>query len=359
MPYNGGVADDERRPGRPSPPLLRRVLATAGAVLLLAGFGWLWWQGVPALYRNVPDISPGERLKAVTDTRTALLAGLAALGALGTFWVNARAHDWQQNQQKRQLELMMSGQITDRFTRAIDQLGDYNVSVRIGGISALGRIARDSEVDRCNIATVLATFVRRSQPAQEAHHQKHVDELKIRAPDVQAALDLLCHAPLSDERESSSSTDQLDLSRTDLRRARLAGAHLERVNLWTSRLEGADLRGARLQGAVLSNANLGPFEPGNPRYRMGADLSKADLTGADFRGADLSRAILTEADLTGADLEGVNLTGALSLTQDQVDAAVGNELTRLPAGLRRPESWLAAGAPHSEHHPTPGPPSAP
>ena len=62
----------------------------AGAALLLAGFVWLWWQGVPAVYRNTPGVSPADQLKAVTDTRTALLAGLAAIGALGTFWLNAR-----------------------------------------------------------------------------------------------------------------------------------------------------------------------------------------------------------------------------------------------------------------------------
>ena len=52
---------------------------------------WLWWQGVPALYPST-QLAPGtkltaaDQLKAITDTRTTVLAGLAAVGALGTFW---------------------------------------------------------------------------------------------------------------------------------------------------------------------------------------------------------------------------------------------------------------------------------
>jgi uncharacterized protein YjbI with pentapeptide repeats len=91
---------------------------------------------------------------------------------------------------------------------------------------------------------------------------------------------VLCRSPLCDQRTNGSGTDSLDLSRTDLRRASLAGAHLERVNLWGARLEGANLRGAHLQGSVLTAANLGRVDPQSTELQLGADLSDADLTGA-------------------------------------------------------------------------------
>jgi hypothetical protein len=56
-----------------------RTLSVAGVVLFLVGFAWLWWRGVPALYGTAGEVGPADRLKATTDTRTALLAGLAAL----------------------------------------------------------------------------------------------------------------------------------------------------------------------------------------------------------------------------------------------------------------------------------------
>jgi hypothetical protein len=48
----------------------------------------------------------------------------------------------------RQVDISREGQITERFTRAVDQLGSDNLDVRLGGIHALGRIAKDSPPDQ-------------------------------------------------------------------------------------------------------------------------------------------------------------------------------------------------------------------
>ena len=86
---------------------------------------------------------------------------------------------------------------------------------------------------------------------------------------------------------------------------------------------GADLIGARLRGADLAKANL-----------RGAYLIAADLRDADLRQADLIGADLRDADLRGADL-----TGALFLTQSQVNAARGDQATELPQAVSRPPHW--------------------
>ncbi|MGY4773310.1 pentapeptide repeat-containing protein [Kribbella sp. CWNU-51] len=86
---------------------------------------------------------------------------------------------------------------------------------------------------------------------------------------------------------------------------------------------GADLIGARLRGADLAKANL-----------RGAYLIAADLRDADLRQADLIGADLRDADLRGADL-----TGALFLTQSQVNAARGDRTTKLSPSLTRPSHW--------------------
>ncbi|MFF6776886.1 pentapeptide repeat-containing protein [Streptomyces sp. NPDC012637] len=86
---------------------------------------------------------------------------------------------------------------------------------------------------------------------------------------------------------------------------------------------GADLIGARLRGAKL----------------RGADLRGALLIAADLGGADLSLADLIGADLRDADLSGADLTGALFLTQPQLNSARGDAATRLPEGFERPGHW--------------------
>ncbi|MET9429625.1 MULTISPECIES: pentapeptide repeat-containing protein [unclassified Streptomyces] len=106
----------------------------------------------------------------------------------------------------------------------------------------------------------------------------------------------------------------------ELVRAGVPGARSKKKNR-----RGADLMGARLTGADLRGASL-----------RGAYLIAADLTGADLRQADLLGADLRDARLAGADL-----TGALFLTQPQLNAARGDARTVLPARLARPAHWEA------------------
>ncbi|MFI2426632.1 pentapeptide repeat-containing protein [Streptomyces sp. NPDC018955] len=105
------------------------------------------------------------------------------------------------------------------------------------------------------------------------------------------------------------------LRASELARARIPGRRRNH--------RGADLIGARLSGADLRGASL-----------RGALLVAADLAGADLRDADLIGADLRDANLGGADL-----TGALFLTQAQLDAARGDAATVLPPALSRPAHW--------------------
>lgn len=237
-----------------------------------------------------------------SQTSVMVAIAVAAIGAIATFTVGflnfrtqRRGQKWQESQGGQQLELALSSQMTDRFTKAIDQLGSNNKAVRIGGIFALERIARDSLKEKSagytlqSIAYTLATFVRESQPVAEIQDSSYIPMLKIRAPDVQAAMTVLCRSPLCDGRVNASNAElrnlnrtdlRLDLSRIDLRRASLSGARLDGVNLWGTRLEGANLRRAHLRCAGLSDSYLGRLNVQDKNYKYGADLSDADLTDA-------------------------------------------------------------------------------
>ena len=120
------------------------ALATLAAIILAV------WKLPSLLYGDVSKASPDARLEAASGFGTALVAGLAALGslAMGT----------------RTYRLTQQGQITDRHTKAIQQLGSEKAEVRLGGIYALERITNDSPQDRATIADVLTAFVRVHAP---------------------------------------------------------------------------------------------------------------------------------------------------------------------------------------------------
>jgi hypothetical protein len=281
------------------------------------------------------------------DVRATLLQGLGGLAVLlGASFTY------------RQLRITREGQVTERFTRAIDQLGHENLDVRLGGIYALERIANDSSRDRATVAEVLTAFVRGHAPWPPTRPGQYVEDasireipvLRVRAPDVQAALTVLGR-----RKPSHGAEKPLDLTATDLRRADLTDAQLQGAIFDHAVLEGADLSGAQLQDAFLSIRLSLTFlaAAGMQRAHLdgadlrgaflnGAQLQGADLGRADLRGAKLYRAQLQGADLDGAQLQGVDFTEAnlqgASLSH-RLGPAMADHATRWPPQF----DWEAAG----------------
>jgi Pentapeptide repeats (8 copies) len=314
------MAEEERwfkEEGRVYYPWARRAprwtLPAAVAVLTVLVLGGLWavWVAVPRW--TVPDASeadlrdvPAEakwqaqdsRRKLRNDARTTLLQGLGGLAVL----VGATAA-------LSQVRVARGGQVTERFTRAIDHLGHESLDVRLGGIYALERITLDSEEDRSTIAEVLTTFVRGHAPWPPSRPGQPPEDLPVQdiaplqrwAPDVQAALTVL-------GRREPAFGPALDLRHTDLR-----GANLRRAVL-----EEAVLEGARLQRANLSHALL-----------RAAHLEDAQLQGALLYGARMRSAYLERAQMQGAQLGGAKLY-LTDLDRAQLQGAVYNPGTSWP-----------------------------
>jgi hypothetical protein len=171
-----------------------------------------------------------------------------------------------------QQALAEQGQITDRFTRAIDQLGqdgDDKIAIRLGGIYALERIMYDSAKDQRNVVEVLCAFVRENtRTARTGLAPSPVPAFRDPATDVQAALTVLGRRPGAgqrffgrDPRFGIVNLNGAHLELADLRGAHLEGAvmigtHLERADLRLAHLERADLRLAYLEGALLIDTHI-------------------------------------------------------------------------------------------------------
>jgi hypothetical protein len=173
-----------------------------------------------------------------TASQTSVIVAItvAAIGAIATFTVGflnfrtqRRGQKWQESQGGRQLELTLSSQMTDRFTKAIDQLGSEKKAVRIGGIFALERIALDSLKDENanytlqSIAYTLATFVRESQPRAAVHESVYIPMLKIRAPEARTSVEHISATRSSAARDSATRTSAARGSSARILPARTSG----------------------------------------------------------------------------------------------------------------------------------------
>ena len=60
----------------------------------------------------------------------------------------------------RNYRLSRRGQVTDRFTVALERLGSSELYVRIGGVHALEHVMRDSTDHHDDVLEVLTAFLR-------------------------------------------------------------------------------------------------------------------------------------------------------------------------------------------------------
>lgn len=233
---------------------------------------------------------------------TALVTAFTALAALVFTAQSLRAT-------RDQIDVTEQGQVADRYTKAIDQLGTPgpdHLWVRVGGIFALERIALDSPRDQRSIVEVLSAFMHTTSP-----------RLDPGTPCPKAPADVEAAFVVVTRREIRDSADRvvIDLRDTCLSGIRAAGADLSGISFLGSDMHDADLPKAHgnligLSKVVLTNANLyGADLSGYLAGFVDADLTGARLADAKISPNELTRVKLVDADLTGADLRDVTLTG--------------------------------------------------
>jgi hypothetical protein len=282
----------ERRRQRRTLLLGYLVFTAAAAVVVVV------WLLPSVLTRHPPIADAAERHKAITDTRTSLAAVLAAAGAAGGLAYTARTY-----------RLSREGQVTERYSKAVELLGNDKPEVRLGGIYALERLMRDSASDQPTIMETLAVYVRQhaprdleSLPRQAESQVGHPHRL---AEDVQAILTVLSR------RRFVNNEGEISLANTNLTGGRLNRARLSHADLSGADLTGADLSGASLRGANLSGANL------TGAHLIETRLVDANLAGATLTDANLSQANIGRAHLTVGALSQNQLTKATNV--DEID----------------------------------------
>jgi len=264
---------------------VRPAFWIVGVLSLLAVSGYFLLYRIPTDKASALPTTVGALERATVENeyrRTGLqfFGGLLVLGGLALTW-------WRISVSDRQVKAIEDGQITSRFTEAIKLLAGDELYLRLGGIHALERIAKDSPKDEWTALEVLSGFLRNPpgpssiggvEGVQKIHvvieAQKGDEEKKLALrPDLQAALDAISRW----DHRNGTAGRRINLRSADLSHSNLTDAHLENVDLEGARLTSSNLFGAHFDSARLANA----------------DLSQCHVSGASFEEADLSMAILT------------------------------------------------------------------
>ena len=202
-----------------------------------------------------------------------------------------------------QAETSERGLLNERYQKGAEMLGSKILIVRLGGIYALQRLAKEhAEQYHVQIMRLFCAFVR--------HPTEHKDDT----------------AESTDANETSST--KLDRTREDVQTAMTAIGTRSDADIILEHKEKflPDLDDAILPGAGLYKANL------TGAFLRDTKLTNANLTDANLTGANLTGAHLTGANLTDANLTYAKLFKTKGLTQAQLNKA-GAHLQH-PPGLQ-------------------------
>lgn len=306
-----------------------------------------------ALWRVFDAFDPGL---AGSSLRWHVLAFVGLITALGAL-VTAPLALIRVYTTERQTRVTEQGHMTDRISKAVEQLGAEktikrpgpvvdgkattveetvpSIEVRIGGIYALERIAQDSMTtdkgrDHIRVMELLCAYIRENAPARgvQDHPFAPLQPFKRDATNEERAAHLLRRRERLGSGKVQGWARRLPPPRTDIQtaltvigRRKPEQIALERATATPGTDEGyrLDLRNTCVRRADLSCLSFKKVQFTDSRME-GALLSQARMEGADLVNANMEGVILRGAQMEGADLSVTQMEGA-DLSEAQMEGA--------------------------------------
>ncbi|MGP4105133.1 pentapeptide repeat-containing protein [Nonomuraea sp. KM90] len=135
------------------------IVVTVVAAVLVVAIGWMLGPGASWWLEHVDGATglQGEKLAVAVDAvRSRTLAIATGLAALAAVYYTARNADTA----RRTFQLGERGHDTDRYSKAVEQLGSDQAPVRLGGLYALEQLAQNNPRLRQTIADVICAYLR-------------------------------------------------------------------------------------------------------------------------------------------------------------------------------------------------------
>jgi uncharacterized protein YjbI with pentapeptide repeats len=241
-----------------------------------------------------------------TSARNAVYTNLIpAVGGI-FFWITAYM-TW------RNLISSEEKQITERFSKAVEQLGSEKSPTVIGAVYSLERISKDSEKDYQKAMEILIAFIKNNN-SMDGHQNQLV---KVHQS-IQEIITIIGRRISNPNRNND---EKLNLSYVDLTKISILNLDLSKIDFQGSCFTHGNINGAKFIDSNLSDSNFSyvnneKFSGTRKRNEFakadlrGANLYKAVLIKSDFRNSRMGGANLTEAMLSSSDMRGVNLVSA-------------------------------------------------
>lgn len=299
--------------------------------------------------KQASGLPKAERIQAETAARDVLIKGLGgSLVFITAFigWENLKST-------QKSISVAEEKQITERFSKAVEMIGnEHSIHLRLGGIYALERIAKDSERDQQQVMEILAAFVRVQtsssieQDSSRPYHYKSLDTLRdeqweqeqdyyqylddpddcemfiladhtyTRSPsiDIQAAVSVIGRRVKTAE---ESKGNVIDMSQATLKDIVFSGNY-DQVNFYGTHFispifrENTSFRGADLSETFIENLRADNVSMAEATFKksviIASRLSKINLNDACFSEVEFSGGtVLEQCDFSRASLNSLKI----------------------------------------------------
>jgi len=200
--------------------------------------------------------------------------------------------------------------LNERFRHGVEMLVGPQLVERLGGISILEQLAKESvEAHHIQIVELFSMLIRNPPEYKEedvdTRNEKSVGKSpRSYIPALRTDLQSILRALENRSNEGKSAEKEQNFT-FDFSGAKLAHVEFRKSDWSSTRLESADLSNALIVNCVMKEAFL------LDASLVGANLVKSDLSEAYLLFADLSKSELSEVDLSKAHLHNCKLHGAL------------------------------------------------
>lgn len=281
------------------------IVVTVVAAVLVVALGWMLGPGASWWLEHVDGVTglQGEKLAVAVDAvRGRILAVATGLAALLALYYTARNTETA----RRTFQLGERGHDTDRYGKAVEQLGSDQAPVRLGGLYALEQLAQDNPRLRQTVVDVFSAYLRMPYllPKEVDREEKGRISTADRAAQKRKA-----------RRTGSASRGTLEERQVRLTVQRILTEHLRwsasRKRRWWSRAERSpdtfwpgmrlDLTGATLLEVDLRNCRIAQVTFDEAYFTSHASFVEATFTDQ----ASFARATFT----LGASFDRATFTG--------------------------------------------------
>ena len=269
-------------------------LAGAVGVVLIGGIlsGWFW-----------------DKLGGDTESFSTTLRNVAlVIGGVAAILLAV----WRSRISERQAATARQSLMNERYQRGAEMLGSEVLSVRLGGIYALQRLAEEHPNQyHIQIMRLFCAFVRLPTKDQSLEVGQAAIEpalLGIRQ-DVEAIMEAIGSRARSRIDIERKEDFRLDLRGANLHEAQLLDADLSNAMFHHSNLSSVNFASTNLTDSFLSYADLSRAQFHDVNFTR-TRLSFTNLSGAMLQDADLPRTDFSNANLVGTNFLEANLSGA-------------------------------------------------